>query len=194
MILIIDNYDSFTYNLYQIVSEVTEQVTVVRNDQISLDEIAAMNLSGIILSPGPGRPEEAGLCIEIVKAFSGKMPILGVCLGHQAIIAAFGGAIIPAKPIMHGKSTSVFHDRSLIFDNMPQPFIAGRYHSLTANKSNLPDVLNITAETSDGLIMAVKHQSHPTYGVQFHPESILSPNGPILLKTFIAQCKEVASC
>ena len=186
MILLIDNYDSFTYNLYQLIAALGHEVLVVRNNKISIDGIKHLNPSCIILSPGPGRPEEAGLCLEIVRHFSGKLPILGVCLGHQAIAVAFGGQVIRATHIMHGKTSAVFHANSTLYQHIPQTFQAGRYHSLTVEKNTLPSVLNIDAETEDKHIMGIKHITHPTFGVQFHPESILSEAGLILLKNFIA--------
>lgn len=195
MILIIDNYDSFTYNLYQRIANITDEVKVIRNDRISVSEVKALNPKGIILSPGPGRPETAGICIELVRALHKEIPILGVCLGHQAITAAFGGNIINAKEIVHGKSASIFHNRSRLFENVPLPFKAARYHSLIADKKSLPAMMNIEAENNDGMIMAIKHQDYPTFGVQFHPESILSANGTTLLSNFLDICNdEVMPC
>lgn len=185
MILIIDNYDSFTYNLFQYVSEIKSDVKVVRNDKITLEEIKKLQPQTIILSPGPGKPEDAGICVELIKTFSGEIPIFGVCLGHQAIGIAFGGNVIQAHEIVHGKSTYVFHHRSGIYDNLPLPFQAGRYHSLIIDKKTFPSELMIEAENNDGLIMGIKHREHPTYGVQFHPESILTPEGKKILGHFI---------
>jgi anthranilate synthase component II len=199
MILLIDNYDSFTYNLYNAIAELGINVKVVRNDQISLETIKALSPQGIVLSPGPGRPEDAGLCdaglcIEIIRTFSGDKPILGVCLGHQAIACSFGAKVVKAREIVHGKSTLIFHNRALIYKKMPLPFEAGRYHSLVIEKKSLPAILQIGAETPDGIIMGIKHAHHPTYGVQFHPESILSLHGKTIIKNFMSICKEIESC
>jgi len=189
MILIIDNYDSFTYNLYQIVATITENVTVIRNDKITIEEIEQLKPRGIILSPGPGRPENAGICVDVIKRLSDKMAdkiaILGVCLGHQAIASAFGGEVIHSKKIVHGKSSVVSHHGSALYHNIPLRFEAGRYHSLMVNRDNLPDLLQIDAESDDGIIMGIKHKHHPVYGVQFHPESILSCSGTQLLRNFV---------
>lgn len=189
MILMIDNYDSFTYNLYQIIAQFDKDTVVVRNDKITLDEIKAKNPQAIILSPGPGRPENAGVCVEIIQTLSGKIPLLGVCLGHQAIVHAFGGNIISAPSLVHGKASLVHHQQQGVFANMPSPFSAGRYHSLIAEKSSLPAQLLITAENEEGIIMAVQHQQHLTYGVQFHPESILTPYGHLLIEKFLQIAK-----
>ncbi len=184
MILLIDNYDSFVYNLYQYIAELGIELRVVRNDQISLEEIEALKPQGIILSPGPGRPEDAGICVDLIRQFSGKIPILGVCLGHQAMAVAFGGQVISANEIIHGKSSQIFHYRQQLYKNMPLPFQAGRYHSLMVAKENLPAELMIEAETSNGLIMGMRHREHASFGVQFHPESILTPEGKIYLQEF----------
>lgn len=189
MILIIDNYDSFTYNLYQAVAEINPDVKVVRNNEITLEEIEKMNPQGIILSPGPGRPETAGICIDLIRRFGPKIPILGVCLGHQAIAIAYGGKVIGSPEILHGKESLIFHSRKNLFKKMPLPFSAGRYHSLLAEKLSLPSDLVIEAETPEGLIMAFSHRTHPVYGVQFHPESILTPEGKILIRNFMEICK-----
>jgi len=189
MILIIDNYDSFTYNLYQAVAEIRSDVKVVRNDQITLEEIETMNPQGIILSPGPGRPEKAGICIELIRRFGPKIPILGVCLGHQAMAIAYGGKVIGSPEILHGKESLIFHRRKNLFKKMPLPFSAGRYHSLLVEKESLPNDLIVEAETPEGLIMAMSHRLHPIYGVQFHPESILTPEGKVLIRQFIEMCK-----
>lgn len=187
MILIIDNYDSFTYNLYQAIAS-ERDVCVFRNDQITLEEIEKMAPEGIVLSPGPGRPEEAGICIDIIKKFGPKIPILGVCLGHQAIGIAYGGTVKRSGEILHGKSSLVFHKRRGLFKKMPLPFSAARYHSLLVVKETLPDTLQIEAETADGLIMGLKAKDHPVYGVQFHPESILTPEGQTLIENFLEIC------
>ena len=190
MILIIDNYDSFTYNLFQYIAPLCDAVKVVRNDKISIAEIEAYQPSGIILSPGPGRPENAGICVELIRHFSNTIPILGVCLGHQAIAVAFGGDVVAAGDIVHGKSSLVYHNRSSLYQNIPLPFAAGRYHSLLVDRTRLPNILSIDAENSDGLIMGISHQCNPTFGVQFHPESILTPDGRNLLTNFLSLCME----
>ncbi len=187
MILLIDNYDSFSYNLYQLVGEFTEDIKVIRNDAMTVDEIKKLSPSHIILSPGPGRPENAGIIIDVVKNFGGTIPILGVCLGHQAICAAFGAKITYAKKLMHGKQSEILCDtNSAIFKNLPVRFMAARYHSLVAENSTFPDDLKITARAlNDNEIMAVQHKDFPIYGVQFHPESIMTPQGNILMKNFL---------
>lgn len=198
MIVIIDNYDSFTYNLYQSIAVRYPHVKVFRNDKISVAEIKKLNPSGIILSPGPGRPEDAGICVELVQELAPTTPILGVCLGHQAIAAAFGGNIIKADEIMHGKASHILHFRENLFSNMPLPFKAGRYHSLIVDKKTLPRQLTINAENEDGIIMSIKHKQYDCYGIQFHPESILTPNGNHLIDNFLARCivqdYRVAAC
>lgn len=188
MILLIDNYDSFTYNLYQYLLLADTPVTVIRNDQMSIEDIAAMAPQGIVLSPGPGRPEEAGISIPVIQHFSGKIPLLGVCLGHQAMAIAFGGKVIQSNEIIHGKAALVFHHRKLLYKGLPLPFKAGRYHSLVVEKSTLPSELIIEAETADGLIMGMRHQEHPCFGVQFHPESVLSECGELFIKNFVELC------
>jgi anthranilate synthase component II len=189
MILIIDNYDSFTYNLYQALAVLTDEVQVVRNDAITIAEIKKLNPRGIILSPGPKHPHDAGICIEVVKQLGKIIPILGVCLGHQAIGVAFGGIVNRAPRALHGKQTVLFHNRNdSIFKNVPLPFKAGRYHSLIVEKATLPTVLKIDAEDIDGNIMALSHREYPIFGVQFHPESILTPDGETILKNFVELC------
>lgn len=184
MILLIDNYDSFSYNLYQLVGELDANIKVVRNDAVTVEEINALNPQKIILSPGPGKPEDAGIIIDVVKNLGGKIPILGVCLGHQAICAAFGAKITYAKKLMHGKQSEIVCDTdSLLFKDCPQKFLVGRYHSLAA--VDIPQTLKITANTVDGEVMAVEHVDKKIFGVQFHPESILTPLGKILLRNFI---------
>jgi anthranilate synthase component 2 len=185
MILIIDNYDSFTYNLYQVIAAMEKDVRVIRNDQITVEEVQRLNPKAIFLSPGPGRPEDAGICMELIKACAPQIPIFGVCLGHQAIAAAFGGNVISAGDIVHGKPAVIFHHRAGLFKGMPLPFEAGRYHSLMVEKSSLPTDLVVEAETSDGLIMAIRHTRYACYGVQFHPESILTPQGHTLIRNFL---------
>lgn len=188
MILIIDNYDSFTYNLYQYVAQLHDQVKVVRNNKISINEIGQLNPSGIILSPGPGRPENAGICVEVIKQLGQKIPVLGVCLGHQAISIAFGGKVVQAPEIVHGKTATIFHYRKNLYKNLPLPFQAGRYHSLIVERETLPAELMIEAESSEGIIMGMRHSRYPIFGVQFHPESVLTPKGNELLKEFVEYC------
>ncbi len=186
MILLIDNYDSFAYNLYQMIGEINSDIKVVRNDKISVVEIEKLSPEKIILSPGPGRPENAGNILEVVKIFFDKIPILGVCLGHQAICQAFGAKITYAKKLMHGKQSEIFCDNnSKIFQDCPKNFLVGRYHSLAADEKTLPEFIEVTAKTSDNEIMAVQHKNFPVFGVQFHPESILTPHGKIILKNFV---------
>ncbi|MCC7227490.1 MAG: aminodeoxychorismate/anthranilate synthase component II [Burkholderiaceae bacterium] len=185
MLLMIDNYDSFTYNLVQYFGELGQDVRVFRNDQITLEEIDALGPDLICISPGPCSPAEAGISVDVIKRYGGKIPILGVCLGHQAIGAAFGGDIIRAREIMHGKTSEISHTGSDVFTNLPSPFTVIRYHSLAIDRATIPDCLQITAETADGEIMGVRHKTLPIYGVQFHPESILSEHGHALLKNFL---------
>ena len=184
--VIIDNYDSFTYNLYQLVAMIEPDVQVIRNDKITIDELAALNPNGIILSPGPGRPESAGICIDVVKTFSATTPILGVCLGHQAITVAFGGEVELADEAVHGKDVEVFHESQTLYDGMSTPFLAGRYHSLIAEREGLPAELVVEAQTKKGMVMGIRHKDFPTFGVQFHPESILTPEGDRLIKNFMS--------
>ena len=185
MLLIIDNYDSFTYNLVQYLGELGQCSDVVRNDQISTNGIEKKNPAAIVISPGPCTPKEAGISVQSVTEFSGKIPILGVCLGHQSICHAFGGSIVRAKKVMHGKVSEIYHNGSEIFEGIDNPFTATRYHSLIAEKSSLPDCLEVTAWTNDGIIMGVRHREQDVYGVQFHPESFLTSNGHTLLKNFL---------
>ena len=186
MILIIDNYDSFTYNLVQYVGETRQDIVVQRNDQTTLDDIAALAPDHIIISPGPCTPNEAGLSPEIARVFGPQVPLLGVCLGHQCIGQAFGGRIVSAKVLMHGKTSLIHHADTPLFAGIPSPFEATRYHSLAVAGDRLPDCLTVTAWTDDGEIMGVEHTSHPIFGVQFHPESILSPHGKQLLRNFLS--------
>ena len=173
MILLVDNYDSFSYNLYQLTGEIEPDIKVIRNDEMTVKEIELLNPDLIIISPGPGRPENAGICIDIIKYFAGRIPILGVCLGHQAICKAFGATVSYAKELMHGKTSVINADTdSVIFKGLDNKISVARYHSLAAVKETLPDCLKITAETDDGEIMAVEHKEYPVYGLQFHPESI----------------------
>ena len=185
MILMIDNYDSFTYNLVQYLSELGEKLVVFRNDKITLDEIQKMKPGYIVISPGPGRPSEAGISNEIIRKFSGKIPILGVCLGHQCIGEVFGGRVVRAGKLMHGKTSMIYHSGKGIFKGIPSPFEATRYHSLIVERKSFPRALEIMAWTKDKEIMALKHKKFPVWGVQFHPESILTKEGKKLLKNFI---------
>ena len=185
MILLIDNYDSFTYNLYHFLGELGAKIRVVYNDKISLDEIAALHPEKIVISPGPCTPKEAGISCAAIKRFGAKIPILGVCLGHQSIGAAFGGRIIRAPSVMHGKLSNVSHDSKTIFRRLKNPFAAMRYHSLVIDAKSLPPELLVSAQTADGVIMGVRHKSFPIEGVQFHPESILAEEGKNLLKNFL---------
>ncbi|MGB9499616.1 MAG: anthranilate synthase component II [Dissulfuribacterales bacterium] len=185
MIVMIDNYDSFTYNLVQYLRQLGESVNVIRNDVFSIKDIKTDNLSGIVISPGPGTPESAGRSISVIKHFSGKIPILGVCLGHQSIAMAFGGKIVSAKKIMHGKTSKVISDGKKLFHGITKPFVAMRYHSLAVSEKDLPNCLEISARTENGEIMGLRHRSHLTEGIQFHPESIMTPVGKRLLRNFI---------
>lgn len=185
MLLMIDNYDSFTFNLVQYFGELGEEVRTYRNDEITIEEIEAMQPDHICLSPGPRTPADAGICIPILQHFSGKIPILGVCLGHQSIGAAFGGNIVSAKTIMHGKTSDIRHTGVGVFRGLPSPYTVIRYHSLAIERETLPDVLEITAWTEDGEIMGVRHKELAVEGIQFHPESILSEYGHAVLKNFL---------
>jgi anthranilate synthase/aminodeoxychorismate synthase-like glutamine amidotransferase len=186
MVLIIDNYDSFTYNLVQCFGQLGSQVVVRRNDQISLDEIRSLAPKKICLSPGPGRPEQAGICNAVIQEFGQQVPVLGVCLGHQCIGAAFGGEIVSAPRLMHGKTSVVRHSGSGVFARLPNPLEAMRYHSLIVCRESLPDCLQIIGETDDGELMGVQHRKFPIYGVQFHPESIGTPDGLKLIENFLS--------
>ena len=185
MLLLIDNYDSFTHNVYQAVTSLGHPAQVVRNDRITCEEIAAGAYSAIIISPGPGTPEDAGISRDIVKQFSGSIPILGICLGHQVIGDVFGGKVVRAPKPVHGKVARVHHEGQGLYADLPQPFIAGRYHSLVVDAPSLPDCLLVTATTDDGLIMGLKHRKHKVEGIQFHPESILTPDGNKVLQNFL---------
>ncbi len=190
MILLIDNYDSFTYNLLHYIGELGAEVKVVRNDAISVDEILAMqDLQGIVLSPGPCTPDESGICMDLIKQASGKIPLFGVCLGHEAIGQAFGGKIVRAPEPIHGKVCEILHDGTGMFAGIPDQFKATRYHSLIVESATLPSCLEVTAKTKDGIIMALQHKEHKTYGVQFHPESIASEYGHEILENFLKGCK-----
>ena len=187
MLLMIDNYDSFTYNLVQYLAEIGQEVEVVRNDKISIEEINKLNPQYIVISPGPCTPNEAGISLSLIEAFKGEIPILGVCLGHQSIGQAFGGKIIHAQTIMHGKTSKISHNNKGVFRGIKDPFIATRYHSLVIDREFLPDCFDITAWTDDNEIMGIKHKELAIEGVQFHPESILSEHGHDLLKNFLDQ-------
>ena len=187
MLLVIDNYDSFTYNLVQYLGEMGQEVRVVRNDEIPAAEIAALAPSHIVISPGPCTPNEAGISLEVIKTYAGKIPILGVCLGHQAIGQAFGGKVVRAARVMHGKTSQISHDGKGLFTGLPNPFQATRYHSLLIERASVPDSLDVTAQTAENEIMAVRHKTLPVEGVQFHPESFLTTSGKDLLRNFIEQ-------
>ena len=194
MILLLDNYDSFTYNLAQYLGQLGEKLEVRRNDQVTLEEIAAMAPERIVISPGPGTPQQAGITVELIRRFAGKIPILGVCLGHQAIGYAFGGRVVRAPVIMHGKTSEIRHDGRTVFRGLPNPFTATRYHSLIVERKSLPRELEISAETKDpsaprgagGTIMGLRHRKLPIEGVQFHPESVLTDAGMQILRNFLA--------
>jgi len=185
MILMIDNYDSFTYNLVQYLGQIGAAVRVVRNDAAPLAKLIGLKPEGIVISPGPGRPESAGLTMPLIKHFSGKIPILGVCLGHQAIAAAFGGKVVSAKRLMHGKTSMIHADGQKIYQGIPSPFEAMRYHSLAVSRNNFPECLEISSEADDGEIMGIRHRQHPTEGIQFHPESIMTRVGKRILRNFL---------
>ncbi len=185
-ILVIDNYDSFTYNLVQLIGKFTEDIIVVRNDKISVDEIRNLKPDKIVISPGPGTPEESGISQEVIKKLGAEIPILGVCLGHQTIGYCFGAVVTNAPYLMHGKSSSVLHDHKTIYKDIEQGFNAGRYHSLIIEKNNLPAELEISSESEDGIIMGVRHKTYPIEGIQFHPESILTNVGDQLIKNWLA--------
>ncbi|MDO4321427.1 MAG: aminodeoxychorismate/anthranilate synthase component II [Lachnospiraceae bacterium] len=190
MILLIDNYDSFSYNLYQLAGAVRPDIQVIRNDAYTAEQIEAMKPEAIIISPGPGRPEDAGVCIEVIRKMAGKVPILGVCLGHQAICKAFGGTVSYAKELMHGKQSMLeVSPDSVLFRGMTNPVAAARYHSLAAIEDTLPAELRITARTQDGEVMAVEHVEYEVYGVQFHPESVMTPEGIKIMKNFMEAVK-----
>ena len=186
MVLVIDNYDSFTYNLVQYLLELGQELEIRRNDKISVNEIRRLAPSAVVISPGPCTPKEAGISLDLIAEFSASTPLLGVCLGHQCIGEAFGGDVVRAPQLMHGKTSRIFHDGETIFQDLPLPFEATRYHSLIVDRETLPDSLEICAETDDGIIMGLRHKEYPVHGVQFHPESILTPSGKDLLRNFLA--------
>ncbi len=189
MILVIDNYDSFTYNLVQYLGELGQEVIVHRNDAITLDEIAALRPDHLLISPGPCSPAEAGVSVKVIQRFAGEIPILGVCLGHQSIGHAFGGTIIRAQRLMHGKTSTIYHESRGVFANLPNNFPAIRYHSLVIERASLPECLEVTATSEDGEIMGVRHKTLPIEGVQFHPESVLTEHGHALLQNFLNPIK-----
>jgi anthranilate synthase/aminodeoxychorismate synthase-like glutamine amidotransferase len=185
LVAVIDNYDSFTFNLVHYILHTGVEVKVFRNDKVSINDLKALNLGAIVISPGPGRPEDAGISLDIVKCFSGMVPLLGVCLGHQVIAQSFGAKIIHAKQIMHGKTSMITADGRYIYSGINKPFTVMRYHSLAVSKEGLPDCLAITSKTKDGEIMGIRHKTHPTQGVQFHPESFMTTVGKRLIRNFI---------
>ncbi len=193
MFLLIDNYDSFTYNLHHYLMDLGADVVVHRNDVIDIAAIKAMAPEGIILSPGPCTPNEAGICLEVVEQLAPNIPILGVCLGHQSIGQVFGGKVVRAPYVMHGKTSEIVHQSTDVFAGLPSPFLATRYHSLIVERDSFPDALDITAQTQDGLIMGLRHKDYPCYGVQFHPESIASEHGHTLLRNFVGLCTAKAA-
>ena len=193
MILVIDNYDSFTYNLVHLIGRHTDDIEVVRNDKMTVDEVRAEAPDGIVISPGPGRPDEAGITEALIDELGASVPILGVCLGHQAIGEVFGGAITHAPELMHGKTSTIRHDGQSIFRDVPQPFEATRYHSLIVDRASLPDVLEISAETDDGTIMGLRHKTLPLEGIQFHPESVLTAAGPRLVENWVLSLARTAA-
>ena len=186
MILIIDNYDSFTYNLVHLVGRHTEDLKVVRNDVVTVDEVKAMAPEGIMISPGPGRPDDAGISKALIEEMGPRTPILGVCLGHQSIGEVFGGLVTHAPSLMHGKTSTIRHDGKTIFEGAAQDFTATRYHSLVVDRASVPDVLEISAETNDGIVMGLRHRTHPIEGIQFHPESVLTTEGPRLIANWLS--------
>ena len=189
MILMIDNYDSFTYNLVQYLGQLGAEVQVFRNDRIGLEEIGELAPEAIFLSPGPCSPKEAGITVEVIQTYHKRFPMLGICLGHQAIGYAFGGNIVRAERLMHGKTSNIRSDGKTIYRGLPNPFVAGRYHSLIVEKSSIPACLMVTAETEEGEIMGIRHREYPVEGIQFHPESILTPNGKRIIKNFLEGLK-----
>ncbi|OYD06335.1 anthranilate synthase component II [Paludifilum halophilum] len=189
MILVIDNYDSFTYNLVQYLGELGEELEVFRNNRITLEAIEEKDPQALLLSPGPGTPDEAGISLEAVRRYAGRIPILGVCLGHQTIAQVFGGRVVQAHRLMHGKTSLVYHDGCTLFHQVPSPFEANRYHSLIVDRNSLPAVLEVSAETEEGEVMAIRHREFLLEGVQFHPESILTGEGKRLLSNFMNLCR-----
>ena len=191
MVLLIDNYDSFSYNLYQLIGEFDSDIRVIRNDAISIDEVKRLHPDYIVISPGPGRPSDAGICIDLITQLYARFPILGICLGHQAVFEAFGGVVSYAKNLMHGKPSEIrVNTQNALFKDLPSEIKVARYHSLAAVKDTIPDVLQVTAWAADHEIMSVTHKKHPVYGVQFHPESILTPQGKIIVQNFLGRSPE----
>jgi anthranilate synthase/aminodeoxychorismate synthase-like glutamine amidotransferase len=189
MILFVDNYDSFTYNLVSMIGALEPDLRVVRNDVLSVEAAAALKPAGVVVSPGPGAPSGAGISVDLIRALAPRVPILGVCLGHQAIAEAFGGAVGRGRQPVHGKSSPVVHDGTGVLMGLPSPFLAGRYHSLVACSDRLPDCLRVQGTTAEGEVMAMRHRDYPCHGVQFHPESVLTPEGELVLRNFVALCK-----
>lgn len=185
MILLIDNYDSFTYNLYQYIGTFNQDIKVVRNDEVTIADIEAMHPDKLVISPGPKSPKEAGICMEAIRYFAGKLPILGICLGHQCIGEAFGGTVTYAKKVCHGKQSRILHEDSPIFEGIPESIKVARYHSLAVLRDDLPDCLKVIAATADGEIMAIQHKEYPIYGLQFHPESIYTEHGKRIIENFV---------
>lgn len=192
MIVLIDNYDSFTFNLVQTFGILGAQLHVVRNDRFTLEELEEINPEGIVISPGPGRPNSAGLSLKVIEGFAQRVPILGVCLGHQCIGEFFGGDIIRAPQPIHGKTSTIYHDGKGVYQGLPASFSATRYHSLVVDRTTLPETLEVTAETSDGIVMGIRHRKFAVEGVQFHPESVLTPEGPSILQNFLHQTRRMA--
>ena len=189
MLLLLDNYDSFTYNVYQLLAELGAEIEVVRNDVATVDELMKRGYSGVVISPGPGEPKDSGVTEDLIREMKGSVPILGVCLGHQAIGEVFGGKVVRAPKIVHGKSSRVRHSGDGIYKGLPQPMEAARYHSLILERGTLPDCLTVTAETEDGIVMGVRHKEYDVEGVQFHPESILTPDGKKLMENFLGKIR-----
>jgi len=194
MMLMIDNYDSFTYNVVQALGELGATVTVRRNDAITVDQALALDPEGLVISPGPGTPQQAGVSAALIEAFAGRVPVLGICLGHQAIVEVFGGRIVRAPQVMHGKTSDVYHDGRTIYAGLGSPFQATRYHSLLVREDDVPDALEISAYTTAGEVMGVRHREHAVEGVQFHPESIMTPEGGQLLANFLRRCEPTRRC
>lgn len=194
MLLLLDNYDSFTYNVYQLLSSLGAAVEVIRNDRITVEEIAKRGYEGIVISPGPGVPSEAGITEEAIRRFKGRLPILGICLGHQAIGEVFGGQIVRAGEIVHGKASPLIHNGKGLYANLPQEIEVGRYHSLVVDRDRLPDCLEITSELANGMIMGLRHKEYDIEGIQFHPESILTPQGEMMMKNFLQHLSHADVC
>ena len=187
MILLVDNYDSFTYNLYQYLGELGAEMRVIRNDELTVDAVLELSPKAIVISPGPGNPDQAGISLELIRRAAGRIPLLGVCLGHQALGQAFGGKVVRAPKLMHGKTSQIFHDGRTIFQGLPRPFTATRYHSLVVARDTVPECLKVSAWTDDGLVIGLRHREFPLEGVQFHPESILTLAGKELLRNFVTR-------